>query len=85
MVHHVFTAAITTCLLAYDRAWAHDDKNVKRAIKVPRCSLPGAPHLQGQPRFSWGAGRALNLVDDNAGVLECVHTKQRLRLEDWGR
>jgi len=26
----------------------------------------------------------LNVVDDKAGILECVRTRQRLKIEDWG-
>jgi len=26
----------------------------------------------------------LKLVDDKAGILECVRTGQRLKIEDWG-
>ena len=64
--------------------WALDDQGVRHAIAVTRSPVQGAPHLLGLPRFSWGAGRSLNLIDDKAGVLECVHTKQRLTIEDWG-
>ncbi len=53
-------------------------------MTVTRAPVPGAPHLQGLPRFSWGAGRPLTLVDDRAGVLECGRTGQRLTIDDWG-
>ena len=71
-------------LNTHEQIWARDDKEMKHAITVTRSPIPGAPHLQSLPHFTWGAGRSLNLVDDKAGVLECVHTKQRLKIEDWG-
>ncbi|HRH86160.1 MAG TPA: hypothetical protein PLO41_04870 [Rubrivivax sp.] len=67
-----------------EQIWARDDQGMKRAVTVTRAPLPGSPHLQGPPRFSWGAGRPLQLVDDKAGVLECARTGQRLTIEDWG-
>ena len=66
-----------------EQIWARDDQGAKHAITVTRLRLPDAPHLQGPPRFTWGAGRSLNIVDNAAGVLECKLTKQRLQLEDW--
>jgi hypothetical protein len=30
--------------------------------------MPGSPHLQGPPYFTWGSGRSLKLVDDKAGI-----------------
>ena len=57
---------------------------MKHAVTVSRAPLPDSPHLQGPPRFTWGAGRPLNLVDAKAGILECVRTRQRLKIEDWG-
>jgi len=67
-----------------EQIWARDDQGMRHAVTVTRAPVPGAPHLQGLPRFSWGAGRALKVIDDQAGVLECVQTGQRLTLEDWG-
>lgn len=67
-----------------EQIWALDDHGMRHAVTVTRAPLPGSPHLQGLPRFSWGAGRSLNLVDDKAGILECISTKQRLKIEDWG-
>ena len=67
-----------------ERIWALDDDGMRHAITVTRAPLPGSPHLQGLPRFSWGAGRPLTLVDDTAGILECISTTQRLKIEDWG-
>jgi len=66
-----------------EQVWARDDKGMKHAITVTRAPIPGSPHLQGLPRFSWGAGRSLSLVDDKAGILECASTKQRLKIDDW--
>jgi hypothetical protein len=67
-----------------EQIWARDDQGMKHAVTVTRARIPGSPHLQGLPRFTWGAGRSLNLVDANAGILECVRTRQRLKIEDWG-
>jgi len=67
-----------------EQVWARDDQGLRHAITVMRAPMPGSPHLQGLPRFSWGAGRALTLIDDKAGILECIQTRQRLTLEDWG-
>lgn len=67
-----------------ERIWARDDQGMKHAVTVTRAPIPGSPHLQGAPRFAWGAGRPLTLVDDKAGILECTRTKQRLTIEDWG-
>ena len=67
-----------------EQIWARDDAGARHAITVTRSQLPDAPHLLGPPRFTWGAGRSLVLVDHKAGIVECVSTKQRLRLEDWG-
>ena len=67
-----------------EQIWARDDKGMKHAVTVTRAPMPGSPHLQGLPYFTWGAGRSLKLVDDKAGILECVRTRQRLKIEDWG-
>ena len=67
-----------------EQIWARDDQGMKHAVTVTRAPIPGSPYLQGLPHFAWGAGRSLNLVDDKAGILECVRTKQRLTIEDWG-
>lgn len=66
-----------------EQIWARDDKGMKHAITVTRAPMPGLPHLQGLPRFSWGAGRPLSLIDNKAGILECASTKQRLKIEEW--
>ena len=63
-----------------EQIWARDDQGMKHAVTVTR----GSPNLQGPPYFTWGAGRSLKLVDDKAGILECVRTRQRLKIEDWG-
>ena len=67
-----------------EQIWARDDQGMKHAVTVTRAPIPGSPHLLGLPRFTWGAGRSLNLVDDKTGILECVSTRQRLTIEDWG-
>jgi hypothetical protein len=67
-----------------EQIWARDDHGMKHAVTVTRAPVPGSPHLQGLPRFTWGAGRSLNLVDGKTGILECVRTRQRLKIEDWG-
>lgn len=67
-----------------EQIWARDDQGMKHAVTVTRTPIPGSPHLQGLPHFSWGAGRPLDLVDDKAGILECARTRQRLKIEDWG-
>ena len=67
-----------------EQIWARDDQGMRHAVTVTRAPIPGSPHLQGLPYFTWGAGRSLNLVDDKAGILECVRTRQRLKIEDWG-
>ncbi len=67
-----------------EQIWARDVQGMKHAVTVTRTPLPGSPDLQGPPRFSWGAGRALKFVDEEAGVLECARTRQRLTIEDWG-
>jgi hypothetical protein len=67
-----------------EKIWARDDQGMKHAVTVTRSPLPDSPQLQGLPYFTWGAGRSLNLVDDKAGILECVRTRQRLKIEDWG-
>lgn len=67
-----------------EQVWARDEQGVRHAVTVIRAAMPGSPHLQGMPRFSWGAGRSLTVVDDQAGVLQCDRTKQRLTVEGWG-
>jgi hypothetical protein len=67
-----------------EKIWARDDQGMKHAVTVTRSPLRDAPHLQGAPYFTWGAGRSLSLVDDKAGILECARTRQRLKIEDWG-
>lgn len=67
-----------------EQLWARDEQGLKHAVTVTRALMPESPHLQGPPRFSWGAGRALTLVDDQAGILECTSTRQRLKIQEWG-
>lgn len=40
-----------------EKIWARDDHGMKHAVTVTRSPLPGSPHLQGLPYFTWGAGR----------------------------
>ena len=40
-----------------EKIWARDDHGMKHAVTVTRSLLPGSPHLQGLPYFTWGAGR----------------------------
>jgi hypothetical protein len=67
-----------------EQVWARDEKGMKHAVTVMRAPVRGSPHLQGLAYFTWGAGRSLKLVDDKAGILECVRTRQRLKIEEWG-
>jgi len=67
-----------------EQIWARDEHGAKHAITVTRPPLPGSPHLEGLPYFTWGAGRSFTRVDDNTGILECVSTRQRLKIEEWG-
>ena len=67
-----------------EQIWARDEQDTKHALTVTRAPVPGSPHLQGLPYFTWGAGRSLKLVDEKAGILECVRTGQRLKIEEWG-
>ena len=60
-----------------EQIWARDVKGSKHAITVVCARTPGSQLLLGPPRFTWGARRSLNLVDDQAGILECVRTRQR--------
>ena len=69
---------------AVEQIWARDESGMRHAVTAARSPIPDAPHLLGLPRFTWGAGRSLTLVDANHGVLECAQTKQRLTVEDWG-
>ena len=66
-----------------EQIWARDDQAMKHAVTVMRAPMPDSPHLQGLPYFTWGAGRSLKLVDNKAVILECVRTRQRLKIEDW--
>lgn len=68
----------------HEQIWARDEQGMRRAVTVTRSPVPGSPHLQGPPVFTWGAGRSLIVVDDKAGILECVRTRQRLKIEEWG-
>ena len=67
----------------HEQIAAHDDKGERHVVMVTRSPIPGSPHVQGPPHYTWNSGQKLHLVDDKAGILECVHTGQRLKIEDW--
>ena len=67
----------------HEQIAAHDDKGERHVVKVTRSPIPGSSHLHGPPHYTWLDGQTLRLIDDKAGVLECVRTRQRLRIEDW--
>ena len=67
----------------HEQIAAHDDKGERHVVMVTRSPIPGSPHVQGPPHYTWNSGQKLHLVDDKAGILECVGTKQRLKIEDW--
>lgn len=59
-----------------EQIWARDDQWMKHAVTVTRAPMPGCHICKDYPT-SHG-------VDDKAGILECVRTRQRLKIEDWG-
>ena len=67
----------------HEQIAAHDDKGERHVVMVTRSPVPGSPHLQGPPHYTWHDGQTLRLIDDKAGILECVRTRQRLKIEDW--
>jgi hypothetical protein len=69
--------------LTHEQIAAHDDKGERHVVMVTRSPIPGSPHLKGPPRYTWRDGQALHLVDPKAGILECVVTGQRLKIEAW--
>lgn len=62
---------------------AHDDKGEPHVIMVTRAPIPGSAHLHGPPHYTWNDGQTLHLIDDKVGILECVRSGQRLKIEDW--
>jgi hypothetical protein len=67
----------------HEQLAAHDDQGELHVVKVTRSPIPGAPHLHGPPHYTWHDGQVLHLVDDKAGILECIRSKQRLKIDDW--
>lgn len=63
----------------HEQLTARDDKGEQHVVMVTRSPIPGSPHLKGPPHY----GQALHLVDPRAGILECVVTGQRLKIEAW--
>ena len=57
-----------------EQIWARDVQGLKHAITVVRARIPGSPELPGPPRFTWGAGRSLNLIDEQYVGLDEVGT-----------
>ena len=66
----------------HEQLAAHDDQGERHMVKVARSPIPGSPHLHGPPRYTWGDGQALHLVDAKAGILESP-AGQRLKIDDW--
>jgi hypothetical protein len=62
---------------------AHDDKGGRHVVMVTRSPIPGSPHLKGPPHYTWRDGHALRLVDAKGGILECLVSRQRLKIEAW--
>ena len=69
--------------VTHEQLTAHDDKGEQHVVMVTRSPIPGSPHLRGPPHYTWRDGQALHLVDPKAGILECVVTGQRLKIEAW--
>ena len=67
----------------HEQIAAHDDKGERHVVMVTRLPIPGSPHLHGPPHYTWHDGQTLHLIDAKAGVIECVLTGQRLKIEDW--
>src|SRR5258706_15997150 len=64
----------------HEQIVAHDGKGERHVVMVTRSPIPGSPHLHGPPRYTWHGGQALHLIDAKAGILECIRTKQRLKI-----
>jgi hypothetical protein len=69
--------------MSHEQIAAHDDKGERHTIKVTRTPVPGSPHLRGPPHYTWHEGQTLHLVDAQVGILECVLTRERLKIKDW--
>ncbi len=67
----------------HEQIAAHDDKGERHVVMVTRRSIPGSPHLHGPPHYTWNGGKTLHLIDEKGGVIECVLTGQRLKIDDW--
>ena len=68
---------------SHEQIAAHDGQGERHVVMVTRTPIPGSPHLKGPPHYTWNEGQTLHLIDDKTGVLECVRTGQRLKIEDW--
>ena len=69
--------------ITHEQLAALDDKGERPVVMVTRSPIPGSLHLRGPPHYTWCDGQALHLIDPKAGILECVVTGQRLRIEAW--
>jgi hypothetical protein len=69
--------------ITHEQIAAHDDKGERHVVRVTRSAIPGSPRLHGPPHYTWHDGQTLHLIDAKAGILECVLTKQRLKIVDW--
>ncbi len=67
----------------HEQIAAYDDKGERHVVMVRRSPIPGSPHLHGPPHYTWHDGQTLHLVDTKAGIIECVLTGQRLKIENW--
>jgi hypothetical protein len=87
----LFSAQLLACITGgdmpikytHEQIAAHDDKGERHVVMVTRSPIPGSPHLPGPPHYTWNDGQTLHLIDDKAGILECVRTRQRLKIQDW--
>ena len=69
--------------ITHEQLRAHDDAGEQHVVLVTRSPIPGSPHLKGLPHYTWRDGLALHLIDPKAGILQCVVTGQRLKIEAW--
>ena len=67
----------------HEQIAGHDDEGERHVVMVTRSPIPGSPNLQGPPHYKWHDGQTLRLIDAKAGILECVLSGQRLKIEDW--
>ena len=69
--------------LTHEQLAAYDDKGERHVVRVTRSPIPGSAQLKGPPHYTWRDGQALHLIDPKTGILECVVTGQRLKIEAW--